>query len=274
MKIEETTIPVRHNKGTRSRSPLSSILTLASWSFRQPCWQLVLTGLALLGVITVACVVPLFAAVADNASLQGTFNATPLRSTFALDTKTQGLSTAVVQKMNQLFDPLIRSPFGAYLESSQPSLVMQLSNVGIRQPDVLGSGASLTLYSTSLQRLQPDLRLVQGNWPSNVPGAFDIMMTAETASALHLSVGTQITLAGAFTTNPKNMQRGAVDRSPVLHARLVGTFEAAQENPPSFFSENFQPAVGQLGVNYTFLVPANALLAVADQCAIRGHVYP
>src|SRR5258708_13544887 len=104
MKIEETTIPVRHNKGTRSRSPLSSILTLASWRLRQTWWQLLLTGLALLGVITVACVVPLFSAVAANASLQGTFNATPLRSTFALDTKTQGPSPAVVQKIYQPFN--------------------------------------------------------------------------------------------------------------------------------------------------------------------------
>lgn len=253
-----------------SRNSLSSILTLANWRLRQTWWQMLLAGLALLAAVMVACVTPLFASVATTASLQGIFNAAPLRSEFALATSLQGLSTAAVNKTYQRFDSLLRPPFGTYLESSQEPLVIQLPNMSVRQPVALRTD-SFTLYSTELQRVRPDLKLVDGNWPSNAPGTFEVMMTSETASALHMAIGAELHLAGSFTTDPKDMKTGPVDSSITLNARLAGTFEIATQAAPTLFGANFQPVVNQIGASYTILVPASALLATADQWASHGH---
>lgn len=273
MKLGETASRSMHNRevfAASSRNSLSSILTLATWRLRQTWWQMLLAGLALLAAVMVACVTPLFAGVATTASLQGIFNAAPLRSEFALATNGQGLSTAAVNKTSQRFDSLLRPPFGNYLDSGQAPLVIQLSNMSVNQSAALRT-SSFTLYSTSLQRLQPDLKLVAGNWPSNAPGTLEVMMTSETASALHLAVGAELHLAGSFTTNPKDMKTGPVDPSIVLNARLAGTFEVATQNAPGLFGANFQPVVNQIGASYTILVPANTLLATADQWASHGH---
>jgi ABC-type lipoprotein release transport system permease subunit len=265
--------PLQTKEGVvaQSRSPFSSILTLALWRLRQTWWQLLLAGLALLAALMVACVVPLFSAVATTAGLQGVFNGAPLRSDFALATTAQGLSTTTLEKTYQRFDSLIRPPFGAYLDGGQAPLVIQLPNLGIARPASLRTAGSLSMYATSLRRLQPDLTLVQGHWPSGAPGTFEIMMTPETASALHLSVGETLTLSGHFTTNPKAMKSGPVDNSLVLNARLAGLFEAATQGAPDLFGADFQPVINQLGASYTFLASESALVAQADQWAARGH---
>jgi hypothetical protein len=269
-KTMSRSIDSRKITARQSRSSLSSILTLAAWRLRQTWWQLLLAGLALVAATMVACIFPLFSVVSTTASLQGILNATPLRSDLTLAANTQGLSTAVVNSVYQRFNPLVRQPFGTYLDGNQPPLVIQLPNVGVNQPAALRA-TNLTMYATSIQRLEPDLKLVQGNWPSNTPGTFEIMMTSETASALHLSVGAKLTLAGSFTTQPADMESGPLDSSIVLNARLAGIFEVATQNAPSVFGEDFQPVAGQAGTTYTILAPDNALLTAADQWATRSH---
>jgi ABC-type lipoprotein release transport system permease subunit len=251
----------------RQRSSLASILTLTAWRWRQTWWQMLLAGTALLASMLVACVVPLCAALAANASVASLFNASPLRSNLALVTGTQGLSTATLKAIQQRFTPLIRTSLQANLENTPPALVIQLPRLQSIAPHTLPTSASLTLYATSLQRLKPGLRLVAGHWPSEQAGAFEILLTSETAQALHLSIGQEFTLMSTFTTVANNMRSGPADAALALHVRLAGTFEAATQNAPQLYSADFQPAISQNGTTYTLLAEESTLLALADQWA-------
>lgn len=274
MKVEEiTTHSTTRREGavTESRSSLASIFTLARWSLRQTWWQMLLAGLALLAAVMVACVVPLFSSIATTASLQEVFRGDPLRSDLALNASAQGLSTTTVNKIASRFDQLIRPPFGRYLESSQASLVIRLPSSDLSQQGSQQGAAFLTIYATSLPRLQPALQLMQGHWPASTPGTLEIMMNSATASALHLSIGESLTLSGVLTTNPLHMQLGPGDPALVLKARLAGTFEVQNQDAAPLFGENFQPVSNSLGATYTVLADAQALLAQADLWAAQGH---
>lgn len=274
MKVEETTTRSVHQRealATRSHSSLPSILTLAIWSFRQTWWQMLLAGVALLTAVMVSSIVPLFSAIATTASLQEVFSGNALRSDFALSTTEQGLSTTSVNQVYQRFNQLIRPAFGSYLDTGQAPLVIQLPGTDLNWPGSRQNPLPFVLYATSLQGLKPDLTLVQGNWPSSSPGVFEIMLSVQSASALHLSVGAEMTLSETFTTTAQDMQNGPGDPSLALHVRLAGTFDVTKTDAPALFGQHFQPVTSSLGTTYTILAPADSLLAQADQWAKQNH---
>src|SRR6185312_6685631 len=163
---------------TRQRDSLATFSVLALWRLRQTWRQLLMTGIAVLAACTVACIPALFSAVADTAGLQQLFNSSPARTTFALNVSTGSISSATVPATLQRFEKIIRPGLGAYLAPAAAERVIMASKLTITQPERLNHINAFQLYTTSIQRLQPSLHLIQGRWANKqmTDGELEIML--------------------------------------------------------------------------------------------------
>jgi ABC-type antimicrobial peptide transport system permease subunit len=253
----------------RQRGFFSALFTLSAWRLRQTWWLLLMAGVSLCAALAIACIAPLFSTVAANAGLQGLLTSSSARSTMDLTAQFGTLSTSILSQSQQRFDRVVRAGSGSYLDPSV-SQVITVQQLVITQPARLSLLDPLNMYATSIQRLEPDLHLVAGNWASEHAsnGVIDIMLAAPTAQALHLTVGTTMTLQAGFKTA---ISPYPVDPRNVLHVRLAGIFAAPPSDAPALFGETFQPIEDYIGTSYTLLMSDTAFLQVCDQLAANEH---
>ncbi len=243
--------------------------TLTLWRFRQTWWQLLINGAALLAACAIACVASLFSAIANTACLQGLLNGAPERTTLALNVSAYSLSPATIPATRQIFEKIIRSNLGSYLDPAPPSLVVNASKLFVIQPTRLNHINPLQVYATSIGRIQPSLRLIQGHWASeqeDANGTLEIMVSAGTAQALKLTVGTDLTIQSGFITNHSAYP---VDVRGELTMRLVGIFADPTTDLPELHGMNFAPLVDYTGPTYTVLLSDTAFLQACNGIATR-----
>jgi len=268
-------LPVSTRPGN-SRTPdtadnrVRATLTLARWRLRQTWWLLLMVSAGFIAAMVIACVVPLFTTVTTSGSLQDIFQATPTRNTITLSMSTQGLSTRVIQALEQQLALPTQQIFGSY-QPVQPPLTIQEDYFQILAPAALKKTDPFNLYATSLDSLKPHVQLIAGRWPAtNTPGSVEIMLTPETAQALHLSLGEELSVQGDFTTI--NQLNGPADPATRMTFKLVGLFEVQPAYVQQLQGQNFQPASSGASIQYTVLAPSSAFLAALD--AIVAHARP
>lgn len=253
------------------RNSIPALFTLTRWQLRSTWWILLLTGIALSAAFAIACIAPLFSAVADTAGLQGLFNGVPAHRTLALDVDANALSSASVENTYQQFDRVIRPDFSLYLEPSA-ARVITVSKIPIIEPASLDHVNPLNIYATSIERLKSALHLVQGHWASEQATdgtTLEIMLTASTAHSLGLSVGSTLTVQTGFLTQDSPYP---VDPRNILHLRLVGLFTDPSPNTAALFGQTFQPLFFENGTEiYTLLVSDTAFLQACDYMASIEH---
>lgn len=259
--------PKNVDEKLRGDSP-ALLFTLSLWRLRQTWWQLLITGIALLAACALACVPTLFSSIADTAGLQGLLNGTPTRKTLALNVNANSISSATVSATRQSFEKVIRPGMGSYLDPSSPALVIRASKLFITQPTRLNHVNPLQVYATSIQRLRPALHLVQGRWASEQEehGLLEIMLSSGTAQALHLSVGTSLTVQSGFVTAHTIFP---ADPRAVVTMRLVGIFADPTTAVPELHGATFGATVDYTGPTYTVLLSDTAFLQACDQIAAR-----
>lgn len=262
-----TTPGIKEEK--RRHDSLATVYTLALWRLRQTWWQLLLIGLAFLTASTLACAPALFSQIADTAGLQELLNGAPARSTFTLNVNTNSLSSATVAATLQKFEDPIRSGMGLYLDTREPALEIDTSNLTIVQPAKFDHLLPLNVYATPLANLQPVLRLVQGRWASErmVNGVVEFMLSESTARALALTPGTLLSIQSNFTTTHSHYP---VDARGELTFRLAGIFsDPTDANASALHGRTFQPVEDYLGLHYTLILPSTAFLQACDLIAAR-----
>lgn len=229
-----------------------------------------MTGVALLAACTIACVSPLFSAVADTAGLQELFSASPTRTTLALKVNVNTISSVTASAAFQSFDKVIRSGLGSYLDAEPAYRTISMANLVITQPARLSTINPLHVYATSIQRIRPSLQLVQGRWANEqmTNGAFEIMLSTATAQTLGLTIGTTLTLQSGFVTAHTAFP---ADRRAEVAVRLVGTFANLISSAPVLHGETFQPVMDYTGTSYVFLMSDTAFLQACDQVAAREN---
>jgi ABC-type antimicrobial peptide transport system permease subunit len=264
---EKPMLPAPTRPGTSRTSDkvdnrVRATLTLARWRLRQTWWLLLMVSAGFVAAMIIACVVPLFTTVATSGSLQDVFQATPTRNSFTLNINTQGLSTRVIQTLEQQIATPTQQTFGSY-QSGQPPLTIQENYFQVLAPAALKKTNPFNLYATSLESLKPHLQLVAGRWAtSNTPGIVEIMLTPETAQALHLSPGAELSVQGDFTT--VNQVNGPADPATKMTFKLVGLFEVQPSYVVQLQGQNFQPVPSGASIQYTVLAPAPSFLAALD----------
>ena len=251
------------------RSLAPSLLTLTLWRLRQVRFLLLLTCIGITAAVMIVCAVPLFSTVTTTAGLRGSLTATPTASEITLDTTTQGLSTGIVQNIQQRFTPIFRHDLGNYLNQSS-AFTVQSSGFTIVSPNPIKGAYTLRLFGTSIQQAAPYISLVQGRLPRATIGEIEALLTSETARSLHVTVGSVMTLSADYFTDTQEMFGGS---HPVgkLKLRIVGLFNVAPASDAFWHGQDFQPINQYQQNSYTLLVPGPSFLAALDAIASTYH---
>lgn len=254
---------------TASPDRFSTILTLAFWRIRQTWLLLLLTGVSLCAMLVIACVMPLFTAVALPVGLQTLLQANATNNELTISASTQGLSSRVVSALQQQLEDQFQQTLGASHPNIGP-VVVQEGSLRVISPPALVHSATFQLYATSLTDLEPHLHLVAGRWPANdTPGVIEVALVPQAAQQLHLTLGEKVQLLGEMTTDQQTLT--FVDPSASITVQLVGLFNVPPAATPFLHEASFQPSTSNGETTETLLAPLPALLSTFDQLAAQAH---
>ncbi|HEX6482080.1 MAG TPA: FtsX-like permease family protein [Ktedonobacteraceae bacterium] len=250
-----------------------SMLTLAFWQMRQVGFLLLVQGIAMVAAVTIVCTVPLFSTVTNTAELHTMLTASPTTSEISLDTFTQGLSSGVMEKVQQQTSAFFQQHLGSFLSNTTTFSIQSggftpVSSKPTRNKD------QVRLLGTSTAQSTPYIQLVQGRLPaSTTDGNIETLLTPTTAQHLHVTTGSSITLQGDFFTDPRNMFGGpaAPSSSMRLHLLVVGLFTIPTANAWYWHGQDFEPVQQSQAFSYSLLVSNEALLAAIDHLTAAAH---
>lgn len=279
--IETTSTPaVARTSSSRNRRPrLASMLTFALWRWRQHWFLLLMICSGLIASVVMVCSVPLLSEIMQTAELRSVMRASSNNSEITLATTNAGLSSQGIQHIFQQVNSPIQQHLGSYLNSS-PRLDIQTPYANFIAPTPPESQDSMEIYGASLQAAASHVTLVQGRLPQaqTQPGAvFEVAITGETASLLHVQVGSHIVLNWAVFPAPPYMliTSGKQVQATYIHVTLqVVGLMTVKSDDPFWHGANFFPdqttgrgVTGDLGVKYTALASEQGLLSTLDRLA-------
>lgn len=175
----------------------SPILTLAFWHLRRTCLLLLCMLPGVLAALLIACGVPLFSQVMATVSLHSTLATTSDTSTLTVTASTTGISTQVLEAIEQQFATFFSQPLRSYL-SAPPQLSLTLPDIGLSLT-APASHVVVGYYATETQQAAAHLLLVQGHFSHNDEQRVGVLVSPETARSWNITVGTPFKLR--FTYN-------------------------------------------------------------------------
>jgi len=207
-----------------------------------------------------------------TAGLHNTLRATPDSADIQLLTEANGISTPIVQKIHNQFDPLFHHYLGNVIKPDLSAIMSE--DFSFYPPQ---NHTTLTIYGSSMQQAAPHLGAIQGQLAqiSSVPSSvIEIMMTPDTAHLVGVNIGSTFKLAFKYlVSNPDNEVQ---QLTAVITARVAGLFSLTPSKAAYWHGEDFKPIKlaleGSTALSqYTFLVSDNALLALIDHLISVHH---
>lgn len=270
-----------------AKTPFSSVMTLAAWRLRRTWFLLFMVALGLIAAVVVACAVPLFLPITTTAGLRGVLREQTTNAQITSAISPLGLSSRVVQGIQQQTTPMFQQNIGGYLDGS-PQFSIESSNIDSLSP-ALGYEHVYEVLSTSMQQAAPHITLVQGRLPrpTRTPASdIEILMTPNTAFGLHLHVGSVMTLNFSFYRQlPDQFGFPFIPGDPTTYttnapfrAHIVGLFTVNQAHLAYWQGRDFEPYTVKIAVNketifhYSLLLPTEGLLGVYDGLSTKYHV--
>ncbi len=259
-------------QGHRNRLLRPTFTTLAFWQLRRTWFLLLFISLGMIAAIVIASAIPLLSNVMMTAGLRNTLRATPDSADIQLITQTNGISTPIVQKIHDQFDPLFHHYLGNVIKPDLSAIISEDFSFYPAQ-----NHTTLTMYGTSMQQAAPHLGAIQGQLAhiTSVPSSvIEMMMTPDTAHLMGVDIGSTFKLAFQYVVSyPDNTVQ---QRTEVITARVAGLFNLTSSNAAYWHGEDFKPIKLALESSstlsqYTFLVSDNALLAVIDHLVSVHH---
>src|SRR5579875_574380 len=254
---------------TVSRPAGLSFIVLASGQARRTWLLLVTTGIGITAAIVMVCAIPLFSEVMTTAGLQTTLNSTPGGSEFTLDALAPGLSTSVVQNIQQQLDPYLQARIGSY--AHQPVL-FSIKETGFiyAAPNTPNSYNPLNIFATSMEQASSHLTLLQGRLPREAGDVLEVLLTAPTAQNLHAKVGSILDLQFEQTSHFKDIATNNFT-SEKLKVRVVGLFKVNAVNDYIWHGNTLQAIPGNEYSAASAIAPIGAFLAAFDHLAASLH---
>lgn len=256
-------------KTPRGPMRVLSLLSLALWRGRQHWFLLMMMSAGMVLAVMLVCMVPLLTTVMQTAALRGVLTASPDSAELALHANALGLSSSTLGTGNQFARSIVQDALKQYL-AGQP-------RVEIQTPDFpIGLSAVPTYYDTpvrldgdALQEAAKHLTLLQGRLPQTASRDVEVALTPETATALHVHVGSTFTLVYTFYTTPiSNFVPITNDQIFTKQMKLdvVGIFQV-KAGDPFWHGNNFQPEFISRLWHYAALTSNERLLSLFDQMA-------
>lgn len=267
---------------SRSRNTsFSSVLTLASWRLRRSWLLLLMVMFGMIAAVSVACAAPLFFPITTTAGLRGMLREQSTNSQINCDIDPLGLSSQVVQTIQQQITPIFQQNIGSYM-SSRPQFTINSSNIDSLSPHVFGEHY-FHVISTLMKDAAPHITLVQGRLPhlTSTPGSdIEILMTPNTAAGLHLHVGSVMVLSFPFYTQlSEPLAFPSVNPNTTrFRAHIVGLFTVNSRNLTYWQGRDFEPYTVKIAVgkeiifHYSLLLPIEGLLGIYDGLAAKYHI--
>lgn len=260
---------------THRRAGAPSAFTLLLWRVRRSKFLTALIGVAMLLSVAIVCSVPLFSAMTMDGDLHSVLRATSATSQLTFDSFTQGLSSQVVQAVQQQSAPVFKNDIGSYLESSVTSQVQATDFLldAPRQP--ASTALTISLLGVSLQQAAPHFSLVQGRMPGNpgnqsvqqASGVIEALLTPETAQNLHVTIGSLLSMhLSIYALNPGKYP---VYSTLPVQVQVVGLLNVGASDA-YWLGNDLRPVrLGGQAYTDTLLVSSDALLATFDSAAQR-----
>jgi ABC-type antimicrobial peptide transport system permease subunit len=259
-------------QGHRNSLLRPAFTTLAFWQLRRTWFLLLFITLGMIAAIVIASAIPLLSNVMLTAGLRNTLRATPDSADIQLLTETNGISSPIVQKIHDQFDPLFHQYLGNVIKPDLSAILSE--DFSLYPPQ---NHTSLTIYGTSMQQAAPHLDVIQGQLAhvTSIPSSvIEIMMTPDTAHLLGLHIGSTFKLE--FQYFIYKTDNGVQQLTEMITARVAGLFNLTSAQAPYWHGEDFKPIKIALESSsalsqYTFLVSDNALLALIDHLVSVHH---
>ncbi len=259
----------------RSASILS-IATLALWRLRQTWFLLCITTLGMIAAVVIIGAIPLFTSVITTAGLRNVLNATPENADIAVNASTLGISAPIMQSVHTQMNGTMRQNLGSLVQETQFALVT--STFALAKPPQ----AQTVLFTEGVDMAQAKthLNIIQGrsaSLASQAGNVIEVMLTPETAQALHVAVGSTFQLQFSYL-----LQRSAFrDANPLpahtsqVTAYVAGLFQINAANSVYWHGNDFQPTKFATETatiyNYSLLVSNNALFTLFDDISTAAH---
>src|SRR5258706_7744884 len=180
---------------------LTSAVSLALWRWRRHWFLLLLTGTGMLAAVMLACILPLLTLVLQTTELHNTLTASPSAAELRLHTQVVGLSSQTLHVINEFGNSPFQDHLSPYLQG-QPRLEIETPEFSIIAPEETQLRTPLRLYGNQIPETTSHVVLEQGRLPRSTSQDIEIALTTDTASALHVKVGSVITVVSNFSTIP------------------------------------------------------------------------
>jgi hypothetical protein len=247
---------------------VTSIMTLALWRWRRHWFLLLVTGVGMAAAVMIVCALPLFTGVMQTAGLRSVLRAAPSSSELTLRAPVVGLSTQTLEIINRYAQPPFQDHLKEYLKDPA-QFEIQTPEFTIRSLEHSTHETPLQLVGNSIQQTAPHVILSRGRLPRTISENLEIAVTPATAEALHIQVGSVITVEVPFYTTLGAGNLSAESQPPnvqQINLNVVGLF-TVKANDPFWHAEDFLPAAQGSAWHYTALVSNQALLATFDHIA-------
>lgn len=250
------TPPARTRRGGSGRWVFSPTVTLAIWQLRQTWRLLLIIGIGIIAAVMLVCVVPLYTQVTTTAGLRSVLNASTGSSDVTVRSSAEVVSSLQVRKIQGQLDNVLAANLGPYI-SGPAQFSIQMQGLTVISQDPFQRGDRLQLIGASMQAVPPHVKVIQGRLPHLTSSTLEMAVTPETASDLHVKVGSTLTVQ---LFSGLRMQWWANEHlSPNAVLQVVGIFTPTA-NDVFWHGQDFQADSSDRSTLYKVLISNNALL--------------
>ncbi len=231
--------------------------TLAWWQVR-PTWRLLLVmGIGIIIAVTFVCTVPLYSDVAMTAGLRNTLTSPGQNADIVVSSHSEFLATSDVGQATHSLNTIFSRDLGTlvnpvHFSIQTPDYLLVRQTKGQHgQAQYRPTQDVISFISAPENSLSLHVTLVQGRLPRTANHAIEVNLTSESATQLHVRVGSTLTTQIVLlpTANPQNT-------ALVLHVpvRVVGIINPTSADDPYWHSTTFLSTISSSpGITYTGL---------------------
>jgi len=250
---------------------LPPTVTLALWRLRRTSLMLLVTGVGMIAAVILICAVPLFSQVALTAGLRGILDASPGSSNIYLNIPSQLVTTTSLHTFEQQIALPTQNSLGQYL-STPPEFSLQTPGFTLLSPHLNPSRGfdSIQLYGTAPDHASTHLTLSAGRLPRPTSNIVEVAITPDTASELHLHLGSTMTTRLNLNTQE---QAASIGATAELKLTVVGLFIPNRGNDPFWHDNDFRSTPTGQFTTYKALAANDALLHAFTQLTESNQYY-
>ncbi len=197
---------MREKRDSRARSGSAFIpptITLAFWQLRLTWRLLLIEGVGVMAAVTLVCAIPFYSQATMAIGFRGALNNFLTRSTLLMQGSTPQVSSLVIDQSTQQIQQAVQHDIGTYSAgtlqfSLHTSLFPLLTHSDDTRSSITQKNLELQLQGYDSSAGMKQITLVRGRFPQPDSTALEILLTPQSASQLHVQVGSTLVATTQF----------------------------------------------------------------------------